>query len=368
MKKLLFAFGTRPEAIKLAPVIIKAKQTNGIHCSVVVTAQHRQMLDQVLKVFNIIPDIDLNIMTSGQTLNELSSKIIKGMDEVIELQKPDWLIVHGDTTTTLMASLSAFHRQIPVAHVEAGLRTFDLKMPFPEEMNRQAVSVLSSLHFAPTERAYNQLLAEGRSAKSVKLVGNTVVDSILWVLKKFADSPSLILELDEMLPNLEPSKKTILLTTHRRENFNGGLESICHAVAKVTKMRTDIQIVIPLHLNPIVQDTVRNILGDNPQVRIIEPLGYLPFIRLMQRSDLILTDSGGLQEEAPTLNKFVLILRSETERPEALDSGCAKLVGTQQDKIVDGVLDAIDRAHSSAMKNPFGDGMASDKIIQSFLS
>jgi len=368
MKKLLFVFGTRPEAIKLAPVILKAKQTNGVHCSVAVTAQHRQMLDQVLEVFNITPDIDLNVMSHGQTLNELSSKIIKSMDEVIVLQKPDWVIVHGDTTTTLMAALSAFHRQVPVAHVEAGLRTFDLKMPFPEEMNRQAVSVLSSLHFAPTQRAYNQLLAEGKKVESIKLVGNTVVDSLQWVLKKFEDDPSLVLELDKILPNLEIGKKTILLTTHRRENFNGGLASICQAIAKITKIRTDIQVVIPLHLNPIVQETVRNILGTNSQVKIIEPLGYLPFIRLMQKSDLILTDSGGLQEEAPTLNKFVLILRAETERPEAFEAGCAKLVGTHQDKIVTEALNAIDRPQSITMKNPFGDGLASDRIVQSFLS
>lgn len=371
MKKLLFVFGTRPEAIKMAPVILEAKKYSELSVRVVVTAQHRQMLDQVLRIFEIKPDYDLNLMSAGQTLNEISAKVLSSFHQILVEEKPDWVLVHGDTTTTMAASLAAFHCQIPVAHIEAGLRTYDLRAPFPEEMNRRVVGLVGSVHFAPTERALKNLEREGKGSSDILVVGNTVVDALQWVLRKFKNEPGLVEEIDENFPFLKNNHYKILVTMHRRENFQTGLASICDAIIEIVQSKPQTDVILPVHMNPIVQKIVHDKLSGFPQIKLIEPQGYLPFIRLMQLSDLILTDSGGLQEEAPTLGKPCLVLRETTERPEAIASGWARLVGTDKNKIVSNTFnimnDQLDFESRISQESPFGDGSASKKMIHYFL-
>lgn len=365
MKKVMVVFGTRPEAIKMAPVVDALKATPGIETIVTVTAQHRQMLDQVLDLFGIVPDEDLNAMLPGQTLAGLTSRILQGMDEVIARRKPDIVLVHGDTTTTLATSMAAFYNRTPIGHVEAGLRTGNLYSPWPEEANRKLTGSLTALHFAPTERSRSNLLAEGIRQEGIHVTGNTVVDALLTVVDKIRTQPGLERSLAEKFPFLDPDRRLVLVTGHRRENFGSGFEQICQAL-KAIAARGDTQVVYPVHLNPNVQEPVRRILSSESSVHLIEPLDYLPFVYLMSRAHLIVTDSGGVQEEAPSLGKPVLVMRDTTERPEAVEAGTVKLVGTDMATIVsetNRLLDdktAYDRM--SHAHNPYGDGQASIRI------
>ena len=364
-KKVMVVFGTRPEAIKMAPVVAALVATPGIETLVAVTAQHRQMLDQVLELFEINPDDDLDVMEPGQSLPGAFSKILIGMGRVIEQRRPDLVLVHGDTSTTFATALAAFYAKVPIGHVEAGLRTGDMQAPWPEEANRRLTAPLTRLHFAPTERSSANLLAEGTTPADVHVTGNTVIDALLAVVDKIERQPELELQLKARFPFLDPSKKLILVTGHRRENFGDGFEQMCGALAELAD-RGDVQIVYPVHLNPNVQEPVNRILSDRSGVVLIEPQDYLPFVYLMKRSHLILTDSGGVQEEAPSLGKPVLVMRDTTERPEAVEAGTVKLVGTDRRRIVEEasrLLDdpreyqAMSRAH-----NPYGDGKASGRI------
>lgn len=364
-KKVMVVFGTRPEAIKMAPVVAALVGTPGIETLVAVTAQHRQMLDQVLELFEINPDDDLDVMEPGQSLPGAFSKILIGIGRVIEQRRPDLVLVHGDTSTTFATALAAFYAKVPIGHVEAGLRTGDMQAPWPEEANRRLTAPLTRLHFAPTERSSANLLAEGTTPADVHVTGNTVIDALLAVVDKIERQPELELQLKARFPFLDPSKKLILVTGHRRENFGDGFEQMCGALAELAD-RGDVQIVYPVHLNPNVQEPVNRILSDRSGVVLIEPQDYLPFVYLMKRSHLILTDSGGVQEEAPSLGKPVLVMRDTTERPEAVEAGTVKLVGTDRRRIVEEasrLLDdpreyqAMSRAH-----NPYGDGKASGRI------
>lgn len=362
MKKIrvLTVFGTRPEAIKMAPVIMELNKYPDIFESIVcVTAQHREMLDQVLELFNIKPDLDLNIMKHNQDLWNLTAEVLVKMKNVFEEVKPHLILVHGDTTTTLAASLSAFYAQIPTGHVEAGLRTFNKYYPFPEEINRVVTDAVSSFYFAPTQRSVDNLINSGIKNKGIYLTGNTVIDALLYTVNNHKTN------LAEL--NLDKNLKIILLTSHRRENFGEPLENICDAVRALVKNNPDIQVVYPVHLNPNVRNTVYKELGNIERVRLIEPLDYAPFANLMKKSHIILTDSGGIQEEAPSLGKPVLVLRDETERPEAVEFGTVKLVGANINKIVNTVqalLDSKEKYDKIAFAvNPYGDGMASGRII-----
>jgi UDP-N-acetylglucosamine 2-epimerase (non-hydrolysing) len=367
MKKVMVVFGTRPEAIKMAPVVAALKQHPGVTTLVAVTAQHRQMLDQVLDLFGIVPDDDLDVMQPGQSLAALTSRILQGMTELIDSRKPDLVLVHGDTSTTLATSLAAFYNRVPVGHVEAGLRTGDMYSPWPEEANRRLTAPLASLHFAPTERSRQNLLAENTQAGAVHVTGNTVIDALLAIVTRIDADPTLEASLANRFPFLDPSKRLILITGHRRENFGKGFEDICTAIREIAR-RGDTQVVYPVHLNPNVQEPVKRILSGTDNIHLIEPLDYLPFVYLMSRSHLIITDSGGVQEEAPSLGKPVLVMRNTTERPEAVDAGTVKLVGTDPARIVaetvalleneDAYL-AMARAH-----NPYGDGLASRRIAE----
>lgn len=371
MKTVMVVFGTRPEAIKMAPVIEALRATEGIQTLVAVTAQHRQMLDQVLSLFDIRPDDDLDVMEPGQTLPGLFGKILTGMTEVIERRKPDLVLVHGDTSTTLATAMAAFYAKVPVGHVEAGLRTGDLSAPWPEEANRRLTAPISALHFAPTERSRQNLLQESISGRSVHVTGNTVIDALLTVVRKIERDDSLSAEMQATFPFLDSGKRLILVTGHRRENFGAGFEQMCRALAELAA-RGDTQIVYPVHLNPNVQEPVNRILGGAPNVTLIEPLDYLPFVYLMSRSYLIITDSGGVQEEAPSLGKPVLVMRDTTERPEAVDAGTVLLVGTSQARIVDTATRLLDDPAAyeqmSRAHNPYGDGQASRRIVDAILA
>lgn len=370
--KLLFSFGTRPEAIKLAPLIIQARQTPRLDVRVVVTAQHREMLDQVLSVFEIIPDYDLNLMGKSQGLNEIMSRVLHDFDKVLSIENPDWVLVHGDTTTTLASTLAAFHRKVKVAHIEAGLRTYNLASPYPEEMNRQVVGRMADLHLCPTERAKSNLLQEGIRESQILVTGNTVIDALLSVIGRIETSASLKSELEGLFHYLDPKKKMVLVTTHRRESFGDGLLQICAAISTIAQSRNDVEFVLPVHLNPNVKDVIHQHLSGIDNVHLIEPQEYVPFSYLMMKSFLLLTDSGGIQEEAPALGKPVLVLRETTERPEAIEAGCAQLVGTSQEKIKASLLELLDSPESykkmSHSRNPFGDGMACQKILTYFQS
>ena len=360
-------FGTRPEAIKMAPVVHRLEECETIESVVCVTGQHRQMLDQVLELFNIRPDYDLSVMTHSQKLNGLTATIINKLDEVFEEVKPDRVLVHGDTTTSMAASLCAFHQGIPVGHVEAGLRTGKLDQPWPEEMNRRVADLVSDLLFAPTKQAEQNLLKENLGTKQIIVTGNTVIDALFEVVDKIKIDQELESKLSKKFPFLPIERKLLLVTGHRRENFGLGFEGICQALAKLAE-RDDVEIVYPVHLNPNVRQPVMETLGNNPYIHLIEPQEYLPFVYLMYQAAFIITDSGGVQEEAPSLGKPVLVMRDVTERPEAVDAGTVKLVGTVPEKIIQAAASYLDNpkllAEASKNINPYGDGKASYRILQ----
>ncbi|MCX8959018.1 UDP-N-acetylglucosamine 2-epimerase (non-hydrolyzing) [Erwinia psidii] len=366
--KVLTVFGTRPEAIKMAPLVHALTQDGGIEARLCVTAQHREMLDQVLQLFAIVPDYDLNIMRPGQGLSEIASRILEGLKAVFSEFTPDVVLVHGDTTTTFAASLAAFYHRIPVGHVEAGLRTGDLYSPWPEEANRTLTGHLASYHFTPTETARQNLLRENLPASRMFVTGNTVIDALFWVRDRLMRDEALRNGLATRYPFLDANKKMILVTGHRRESFGGGFERICSALADIAHLHPDAQIVYPVHLNPNVSEPVNRILCGIDNIVLIEPQEYLPFVYLMVRSWLILTDSGGIQEEAPSLGKPVLVMRDTTERPEAVEAGTVKLVGTDVEKIVSEVTRLLtdEEAYQSMSRahNPYGDGLACERIVQ----
>lgn len=371
--KVLLVFGTRPEAIKMASVIRQLSR-HGVETVVCVTAQHRQMLDQVLNLFGIVPDYDLGLMKPGQDLTDITTGILTGLRATIAACKPDWIGVHGDTTTTLAASLSAFYHRIPVFHVEAGLRTGNLQAPWPEEMNRCVTSLLSSRHYAPTARARDNLLREGVPAANILVTGNTVIDALLEVSQMLQAQPAVRARCHDQIgiDALAESRPVLLVTGHRRENFGQGFESICNALRNIAAARPELLIVYPVHLNPNVREPVLRKLSDLPNIRLIEPLDYLPFVYLMTRSTLILTDSGGVQEEAPSLGKPVLVMRETTERPEAVDAGTVRLVGTDAATIEREVLHLLDDAAAysrmAQAHNPYGDGQAAQRIAADLLA
>lgn len=365
MKKVMVVFGTRPEAIKMAPVVHAIQAHPELEAQVVVTAQHRQMLDQVLTIFDIKPDADLDIMQPGQTLPDVTARIVQGMTPVLQKLKPDIVLVHGDTSTTLSTALASFYAQIPLGHVEAGLRTGNMQAPWPEEMNRRLTAPLCTLHFAPTSRSQDNLLREGMAPDAIHVTGNTVIDALLEVDARLRDDASLHESMQQRFPFLDSSRKLVLVTGHRRENFGDGFERICKALANVAQ-RSDVQVVYPVHLNPNVQEPVHRLLSHLPNVHLIEPQDYLPFVYLMQQSYLILTDSGGVQEEAPSLGKPVLVMRDTTERPEAVDAGTVKLVGTDDARIACELQILLNdpQAYSrmSEAHNPYGDGLSARRI------
>jgi len=365
-KRIMFVFGTRPEAIKMAPVIKEVeKYPDILEPVIVVTGQHRQMLDQVLRIFDIDPDYDLGIMEENQTLTSIIIKSLQGLEEIILREKPDMLLVQGDTSTTFAASLSAFYYRIPLGHVEAGLRTFDKWRPYPEEMNRKLTTALADLHFAPTGTSAGNLTEEGVARDRIYLTGNTVIDALLTVSKKNFD-------LGKAGIKLGKGRKMILVTAHRRENFGAPLKNICSAIKSLAeKFRTEIEFIIPVHKNPMVRQVVNEILESVDNVELIEPLDYEPFVHLMKASHIILTDSGGVQEEAPSLGKPVLVLREKTERPEAVAAGTVKLVGTDEKVIFDEadrlLTDKAEYGRMSRAVNPYGDGRASERIVSALL-
>jgi len=363
VKKVLLVFGTRPEAIKMAPLVHSLHADNRFESKVCVTAQHREMLDQVLELFEIKPDYDLNIMKAAQTLNEVTARIILELKPVLQEFKPDVVLVHGDTATTFAASLAAYYEQISVGHVEAGLRTGNIYSPWPEEGNRKLTGALTNYHFAPTEISKQNLLMENYSESNIHVTGNTVIDALFFIKDK---NNALNDELSAQFPMLDESKKLILVTGHRRESFGGGFERICEALAVTAKRYPDAQILYPMHLNPNVRETVNRILKNIDNIFLIEPQQYLQFIYLMSRAHIILTDSGGIQEEAPSLGKPVLVMRDTTERPEAVDAGTVKLVGTNVAVITSAINKLMDNEEAyekmSFAHNPYGDGHACQKI------
>ncbi|MFV5264738.1 non-hydrolyzing UDP-N-acetylglucosamine 2-epimerase [Acinetobacter courvalinii] len=372
MKKFLLVFGTRPEAIKMAPLALKLQQySQDFETKVCVTGQHRQMLDQVLELFGLKPDFDLNLMKPGQTLSDVTSGVLKGLEKVFEQWLPDVILVHGDTATTFAASLAAYYHKIKVGHVEAGLRTGDLYSPWPEEANRQLTGVLANYHFAPTQSSYDNLIKENINPATIVVTGNTVIDALLQVKQKVEQDQTLAKQFQQQFSFLEKQKKLILVTGHRRENFGQGFLNICQALANLAKKYPDIQIVYPVHLNPNVQQPVNALLADIDNVYLIAPQDYLPFVYLMNRSYLILTDSGGIQEEAPSLGKPVLVMRDTTERPEAVQAGTVRLVGTEIAAIEQSVVELLENpdvyAEMAAAHNPYGDGTACQQIIQFLL-
>jgi len=369
MVNILSVFGTRPEAIKMAPVISELnKHPERFRSVVCVTAQHRQMLDQVLNLFQIRPDYDLDIMKPGQDLFDITSNVLQGLKSVIAREKPDMVLVHGDTTTTMAASMAAFYCGVRVGHVEAGLRTHNRHAPFPEEMNRRVTGALADLHFAPTGAARDNLLREGIAEESILVTGNTVIDALLEVAGLLRRDDALQRRFADGFPFLAADRRLILVTGHRRENFGAGFESICRGLADIARAYPDTDVLYPVHLNPNVQEPVRRILGngDHPNVHLIEPVDYLPFVYLMSRSYLIITDSGGVQEEAPSLGKPVLVMRDTTERPEAVAAGTVRLVGTDRNKMVREASLLLDSRTAyegmSMAHNPYGDGMAAERI------
>jgi UDP-N-acetylglucosamine 2-epimerase (non-hydrolysing) len=371
-KKIMFVFGTRPEVIKMAPIYYALKAIPGeFNTMLCVTGQHRQMLDQALKVFEIKPDIDLNLMKQGQDLFDITSGVLLGMRETLIKYKPDILLVHGDTSTTLAAAMAGFYLDIPIGHIEAGLRTRDLKAPFPEEFNRQVVSKLASWHFSPTECSKKNLLNEHVPEANIMVTGNTVIDSLFWILKRIEIDKercnSLCSFLFEKLGFDLKNQLFVLITAHRRENFGDGFLQICHALKDLATRYTNVKFVYPVHLNPNVQKPVSSILSNLSNVHLIQPLDYEPFAYLLKHSYIVLTDSGGIQEEAPSLGKPVLVLRDITERPEAIEAGTVRLVGSDRSRIVSNVSDLLDNPASylsmARAHNPYGDGNASERIV-----
>lgn len=367
--KVLTVFGTRPEAIKMAPLVKHLQVAEGIDSRVCVTAQHRQMLDQVLELFEIRPDHDLNLMRPGQDLVSITGDILQALKPVLAHEQPDIVLVHGDTTTTFAATLSAFYQRIPVGHVEAGLRTGNLYSPWPEEANRKLTGALARLHFAPTPVSRDNLLREGVPESHVVVTGNTVIDALLSVRAKLEASAELSDSLARRFPFLRAGARMLLITGHRRENFGAGFERICRAIARLAQRYPDMDLVYPVHLNPNVREPVGRLLSGIANVHLVEPQDYLPFVYLMTRATLLLTDSGGIQEEAPALGKPVLVMRDTTERPEAIDAGTARLVGTDEASISEGVAllldDAAEYRRMAYAHNPYGDGRACERIVRS---
>lgn len=379
MKKIMLVFGTRPEAIKMAPLVKEfQKYPEDFETVVCVTGQHREMLDQVLHIFDIRPDYDLNIMKQGQDLYDVTARVLTGMRDVLKEVSPDIVLVHGDTTTSTAAALSAFYQQIPVGHVEAGLRTYNIYSPWPEEMNRQITGRIATYHFAPTQLSKSNLLKENVSEDKITVTGNTVIDALYWVVDKIKSDKKLAAELEAILKDagydvnrLADGRKLVLITGHRRENFGDGFINMCTAIKDLTQKYPDVDFVYPMHLNPNVRKPIHEVFGEDlsnlGNMFFIEPLEYLSFVYLMEKSDIVLTDSGGIQEEAPGLGKPVLVMRDTTERPEALEAGTVKLVGTDYDKIVDSVSELLDdkKAYEKMSKavNPYGDGKACGRIV-----
>ncbi|CAI8754104.1 UDP-N-acetylglucosamine 2-epimerase [Pseudomonas sp. IT-P44] len=366
--KTLCVFGTRPEAIKMAPLALSLAADERFEAKVCVTGQHREMLDQVLNLFEITPDFDLNIMKSGQDLTDVTTTILQGMKSVFAEFKPDIVLVHGDTATTFATTLAAYYQQIPVAHVEAGLRTGNLYSPWPEEANRKLTGALAALHFAPTDTSSQNLLREGVAAQSIHVTGNTVIDALLDVVARIKNSATLQQQFHQQFSFLGEGKRIILVTGHRRESFGDGFEKICQALLTTAKEFPDVEIVYPVHLNPNVREPVNRLLAGIDNVHLIEPLDYLPFVYLMDRSYLILSDSGGIQEEAPSLGKPVLVMRDTTERPEAVEAGTVKLVGTDIDVITGNLRSLLTDSNAysqmSFAHNPYGDGKACARILE----
>jgi UDP-N-acetylglucosamine 2-epimerase (non-hydrolysing) len=365
--KTLCIFGTRPEAIKMAPLALALAADSDFESKVCVTGQHREMLDQVLGLFNIEPDFDLNIMKPGQDLTDVTTEILQGMKHVFQKYKPDIVLVHGDTATTFAASLAAYYQQIPVAHIEAGLRTGNLYSPWPEEANRKLTGALAKFHLAPTDNSRENLLREGVDSHSIIVTGNTVIDALLEVVARLDKDPVLRTEATKPFKHINLNRKIILVTGHRRESFGGGFERICHALIEVAQQHADVEIVYPVHLNPNVREPVNRLLVGIPNIHLIEPLDYLPFVHLMSNSHIILTDSGGIQEEAPSLGKPVLVMRDTTERPEAVAAGTVKLVGTDTANIVRTLNNLLTDNNSyramSFAHNPYGDGKSCTRIL-----
>ena len=387
MKKVMLVFGTRPEAIKMAPLVKKFQESDDFETIVCVTAQHREMLDQVLDIFEIKPDYDLNIMKQGQDLYDITSRVLLGLRDVLNETNPDLVLVHGDTTTSSAAALAAFYKQIPVVHVEAGLRTNNIYSPWPEEMNRRITGRIATYHLAPTELSRQNLLKENVNDNNIIVTGNTVIDALFWVVEKIKNDDKLAETLQKNIKNngydinrisrkdtrtCVSTRKLVLITGHRRENFGEGFKNICYAIRDLSIKYPDVDFVYPMHLNPNVRKPISEIFGNEANMSsntfFIEPLDYLNFIFLMEKSHIILTDSGGIQEEAPSLGKPVLVMRDNTERPEALDAGTVKLVGTDYDKIVNEVSQLLENEDSyntmSKAVNPYGDGSACERIVE----
>ncbi|QPG06017.1 UDP-N-acetylglucosamine 2-epimerase (non-hydrolyzing) [Salinimonas marina] len=365
--KILTVFGTRPEAIKMAPLAIELAKTDGIDARVCVTAQHREMLDQVLELFSLKPEYDLDIMKPGQDLTDVTTNILQGIKPVLAEFQPDVVLVHGDTATTFATSLAAYYQQIAVGHVEAGLRTGNIYSPWPEEANRKLTGAITTYHFAPTDTSRQNLLDEAVPEANITVTGNTVIDALLKVSARFESDEAVNAEMADRFSFIQPDNKLILVTGHRRESFGGGFERICQALANTAEQFPDCQIVYPVHLNPNVQEPVNRLLKGIDNITLIEPQDYLPFVYLMNRAYIILTDSGGIQEEAPSLGKPVLVMRDTTERPEAVDAGTVKLVGTNVDVITQNLATLLtdDSAYKemSFAHNPYGDGKACKRII-----
>ena len=365
-KRISFIFGTRPEAIKLAPLILKFRSSTKFDLNICVTAQHRQMLDQVLEVFNIKPNVDLNLMKPNQTLAELTAEVIKGLDQYFIKYKPHLVFVQGDTTTVLAASITAFYHKIKIAHVEAGLRTGDKYAPYPEEINRLLTSHLADLHFAPTKTSAENLLNEGISQHKIFITGNTVIDALFYIRDKIKKNPPKLEQIPEVIIN--NNLPIVLITGHRRENFGEGFKNICNAIAELARRFSDHYFIYPVHLNPNVRKPVNQLLKGRKNVLLIDPLEYLPFVYLMTKAKIILTDSGGVQEEAPSLGKPVLVMRDVTERPEAVKAGCVKLVGTNKKLIIESAKELLSDEKKykkmSTVINPYGDGKAAERIFK----
>jgi len=366
VQRVLVVFGTRPEAIKLFPLIHALRAHPGFDTRVVVTAQHREMLDQVMEFAGIVPDIDLNIMTAGQSLDGLTARLLDALGPVFDAERPDRVIVQGDTATAMVAALAAYYRKVPVAHVEAGLRSHDIYHPWPEEVNRKIVGSIADLHFAPTRTAADALLAENVPPERVLVTGNTVIDALHLARTRIAAEPQRTQALDPLAERFA-GQRVVLVTTHRRENFGGGMENIARAIARIAE-RADVGVIFPVHPNPQVRSVMDAILGQNPRVAMIAPQDYPHFVRLLDLCHLVLTDSGGVQEEAPGLGKPVLVMRETTERPEGVMAGTAKLIGSDEDRIVAEVATLLDDPHAYAAMakahNPFGDGHASARIVE----
>ncbi|MHA1251230.1 MAG: non-hydrolyzing UDP-N-acetylglucosamine 2-epimerase [Candidatus Helarchaeota archaeon] len=368
--KIITIFGTRPEAIKMAPVIKALKDVSQIETKICVTAQHREMLDQVLEIFKIVPDFDLNLMNKNQDLTDITCKVLINLRKLFKTQKPDFVIVHGDTTTTLAASIAAYYEKIPVAHVEAGLRTKDIYSPWPEEINRRVTDAIAEILFAPTKTAKRNLINENISEEKIIVTGNTVIDALLWVKKLIFENKQILTSLQQRFDFLDNRKKLILITGHRRENFGDGIKNLCLAIREISKY-DDVQIVYPVHLNPNVQIPVKQLLSEYSNIYLLQPFDYLSFVYLMTQSYIIVTDSGGIQEEAPSLGKPVLVTRTKTERPEAVEAGTVSLVGTNSKTIVDNIKkllkDNFLYEKMSTAHNPYGDGRASERIKNYFV-